>query len=122
MSKVMLIIEEPNSCDECPFSELETYGYYCQSLNKYIDSLKKKEHSTIPKLCPLRELPDYRTETYKWEDRLLSLQTAIESMAYEIATRRYPDRYSHTEDVEDILREYEVDKFIKEMRKYETDY
>lgn len=68
MSKVMLIIEEPNSCDECPFSELETYGYYCQLLNKYINSLKRKEHSTIPKLCPLRELPDYCTETYKWED------------------------------------------------------
>lgn len=58
MSKVMLLIEEPNSCDECPFSEyIEMWGYYCQSLNKYIDSLKKKEHSTIPKLCPLRELP-----------------------------------------------------------------
>lgn len=42
MSKVVLAIEEPNSCDECPFSELETYGYYCQSLNKYINSLKGK--------------------------------------------------------------------------------
>ena len=49
MSKVMLLIEEPNSCDECPFSEyIEMLGYYCQSLNKYINSLKKKEHSTIP--------------------------------------------------------------------------
>lgn len=63
MSKVMLLIEEPNSCDECPFSEyIEMWGYYCQSLNKYIDSLKKKEHSTIPKLCPLRELPSKK----KW--------------------------------------------------------
>lgn len=122
MSKVMLSIEEPNSCDECPFSKLETYGYYCQSLNKYINSLKRKEHSTIPKLCPLRELPDYCTETYKLEDRLLSLQDVIESMAYEIAAYRYPNRYSHTEDVDDILREYEVDKIIKEMRNYETDY
>ena len=122
MSKVMLSIEEPNSCDECPFSELETYGYYCQSLNKYINSLKRKEHSTIPKLCPLRELPDYRTETYKWEDRLLSLQDVIESMAYEIATYRHSNRYSHIEDVDDILREYEVDKIIKEMRKYGTNY
>ena len=120
MSKVMLSIEEPNSCDECPFSELETYGYYCQLLNKYINSLKRKEHSTIPKLCPLRELPDYRTETYKWEDRLLSLQDVIESMAYEIATYRHSNRYSHIEDVDDILREYEVDKIIKEMRKYGT--
>ena len=102
MSKVMLSIEEPNSCDECPFSELETYGYYCQLLNKYINSLKRKEHSTIPKLCPLRELPDYRTETYKWEDRLLSLQDVIESMAYEIATYRHSNRYSHIEDVDDI--------------------
>ena len=118
MSKVMLSIEEPNSCDECPFSELETYGYYCQLLNKYINSLKRKEHSTIPKLCPLRELPDYRTETYKWEDRLLSLQDVIESMAYEIATYRH----SNIEDVDDILREYEVDKIIKEMRKYGTNY
>lgn len=122
MSKVMLPIEEPNSCDECPFSKLETYGYYCQSLNKYINSLKRKEHSTIPKLCPLRELPDYCTETYKLEDRLLSLQDVIESMAYEITVYRYPNRYSHTEDVDDILREYEVDKIIKEMRNYETDY
>lgn len=122
MSKVMLSIEEPNSCDECPFSELETYGYYCQLLNKYINSLKRKEHSTIPKLCPLRELPDYRTETYKWEDRLLSLQDVIESMAYEIATYRRSNRYSHIEDVDDILREYEVDKIIKEMRKYGTNY
>lgn len=122
MSKVMFPIEEPNSCDECPFSELETYGYYCQALNKYINSLKKKEYSTIPELCPLRELPDHCTETYKWEDRFLNLQTAIESMAYEIATYRYPNKYSHTEDIEDILREYEVDKIIKEMKKYETDY
>ena len=43
MSKVMLIIEEPNSCDECPFSEyIEMWGYYCQSLDKYINSLKRK--------------------------------------------------------------------------------
>ena len=63
MSKVMLLIEEPNSCDECPCSEyVEMCGYYCQSLNKYIDFLKKKEHSTIPKLCPLRELPSKK----KW--------------------------------------------------------
>ena len=66
MSKVMLLIEEPNSCDECPFSEyMEMWGYYCLPLDKYIDSLKKKEHSTIPKLCPLRELSDHCTETYK---------------------------------------------------------
>lgn len=77
MSKVILIIEEPNSCDECPFSEyMEMWGYYCQSLDKYINSLKKKEHSTIPELCPLRKLPDRKeiTETYKWEDRLPSFK------------------------------------------------
>ena len=43
-------------------------------------------------------------------------------MDYEISTYRYINRYSHTEDVDDILREYEVDKIIKEMRKYETNY
>ena len=77
MSKVMLLIEEPNSCDECPFSEyIEMWGYYCLPLDKYIDSLKKKEHLTIPELCPLRKLPDRKeiTETYRWEDRLPSFK------------------------------------------------
>lgn len=51
----------------------------------------------------------------KIEDIVYRLQDMIESMAYEIATCRYPNRYSHTEDVDDILREYEVDKILKEI-------
>lgn len=53
----------------------------------------------------------------KIEDAVYKLQDVIESMAYEIATYRHSNRYSHIEDVDDILREYEVDKIIKEIEK-----
>lgn len=51
----------------------------------------------------------------KIEDAVYKLQDVIESMAYEIAAYRYPNRYSHIEDVGDILREYKVDKILKEI-------
>ena len=45
------------------------------------------------------------------------LQDIFESMAYKIAAYRYPNRYSYEEDVENILKEYKVDKILKEVKR-----
>mgnify|MGYP004441016163 FL=1 len=54
-NKKMIIINAPNTCNECPFSKLIN-GYYCNLLHEYIEILKKKEHSTIPEACPLKSV------------------------------------------------------------------
>ena len=54
--------------------------------------------------------------TSKIEKIIDELQDIIESMAYEIAKYKYPNKYSHTEDIEEILKEYEVNKIIKEIK------
>lgn len=58
MSKAVLVIEEPNSCDECIcVEEVGCRRYYCEALCEYIENLEKRKHSTVPKVCPLKELP-----------------------------------------------------------------
>lgn len=61
-NKKMIIINAPNTCDECPFSELINSRYYCNSLHEYIGPLKKKKHSTIPEACPLKSVLDDEKE------------------------------------------------------------
>nr|WP_297940396.1 hypothetical protein [uncultured Lachnoclostridium sp.] len=82
MSKVLLLIEEPNSCDECMcVEEVGCRRYYCRALYEYIENLEKREHSIIPKICPLRKLPEkedddpmdddyFRGYTNGWNDCL----------------------------------------------------
>lgn len=41
-----------------------------------------------------------------YEDCKNEMKDIIESMAYEIAKYRYPNRYSYSEDVEEIMSEF----------------
>ena len=59
--KAFLIIDYPEACADCPFSESDNYGaYICDRVNDYIDQYyyyKDRKHPD----CPLRELPRLKT-------------------------------------------------------------
>lgn len=60
MSVVVLGMEMPNRCFECPVIDTED-GFWCSATNKSL----RKEHGinlTRPKWCPLRPLPEKHGE------------------------------------------------------------
>jgi hypothetical protein len=57
MSKVVLIIDEPEKCTECIAYHLSTCGRICQATKKKIDTRTGR-----PRWCPLKEKQSETTE------------------------------------------------------------
>lgn len=59
MSKVILVLEKPNSCSECPLFCGHYSDMCCGGLNnRTIDYPYPKDF--VQAWCPLRELPNYK--------------------------------------------------------------
>lgn len=60
MSKVIAVIDKPKSCEVCPCFEGGMFNGVCR-LEKQTKSNTEK---TIPKWCPLREVPQKKDYDY----------------------------------------------------------
>ena len=59
MSKSVLIVETPGSCEECSLSApIGCYGIVCDFSRSFIDKHGK------PKICPLKGFPEEDNEDY----------------------------------------------------------
>lgn len=55
MSKAVLVMDMPSSCDECP---LLLVGRYCKAKEAPNVAVDSKLNKNKPDWCPLRELPE----------------------------------------------------------------
>ena len=65
MDKVILVIDMPSSCEECPVRSSIGYGRWCNGYDEHYI----KNYPTKPNWCPLKELPE-KMEGYnsiKWQ-------------------------------------------------------
>lgn len=68
MSKVILVMEEPKNCFECPCRYITEGAYWdaCQVLNnKELEDICKEEK---PKWCPLKSLPKKRDGHFTYDE------------------------------------------------------
>lgn len=54
MSKAVLVMDMPESCDKCPIKNIIDYGKWCVGYdNTFIDTYPEK-----PSWCPLQPIPE----------------------------------------------------------------
>ena len=85
MSKAVLVIDMPNSCDECPLFCNYYSDMYCECSNKAIDSPYPENFRQD--WCPLREMPEKsytgKSDYYQWGDWEDGWNTCIDNILSE---------------------------------------
>ena len=62
MSKAILVIDMPESCNECKIRFKDEYSDWCSCLNPEPNGVWKYVNSgTKPEWCPLKPLPEKKT-------------------------------------------------------------
>ncbi len=93
MSKSILIIDTPESCSKCPlFSGIYT-DMNCRANGRTIDYPFPDKR--ISDWCPLREIPEKKTDVYYCRNGVLGLN--------QLSERRFADGYNAC--ISEILKE-----------------
>lgn len=58
MSKSILVVDTPENCIGCDFSDCELREYYCERAKRYLKGGEGEE--SRPVWCPIRDLPEKR--------------------------------------------------------------
>lgn len=66
--KAILVIDQPEDCTECPLYSEDDYGFGCGYGTK-----ECRRHTniddTIPTWCPLKPMPQYRDDHFRYANR-----------------------------------------------------
>ena len=65
MSKSILVIDTPENCIGCDFSDCELREYYCERAKRYLKGCEGEESK--PDWCPLRELTKKKDMDFREE-------------------------------------------------------
>ena len=89
MDKAILIIDMPNSCDECPVRSFIEYGKWCAGHdNLYINSYPVK-----PDWCPLKPMPE-KIDVPNWDDNIKAKNKNAEEVGIYMYNRGHYHGYN----------------------------